>query len=201
MNGPSEIRGESMSDQANFEHIRKTAAQLGAHMLLDPHCVRFRDPALGEALEVWRAIAGDGIPKRRDMTPKVMRPFLNKVALMERLDQPHGTFRYRARLTGQEFTLAYAEMSGKFFDEVVPKKYLARWKQLIDGVLSAMQPLRCLIVPEAFNRDHSVLEMLLAPLLDDDGKANQILFVGKFERGASWAAVAAEEQRFLDGVP
>ncbi len=186
-----------MSDEAVFEQMRKTAVELEANMLLDPHCVRFRDPALGEALKVWRTAASDGLPKRRDMTPKVLRPFLNKVALMERLDQPHGTFRYRARLTGQEFTLAYAEMSGKFLDEVVPKKYLARWKLLIDGVLTAMQPLRCLVVPEAFNRDHSVLEMLLAPMLDDDGKPNQILFVGNFERGRDWAAVQAEEPTLL----
>jgi hypothetical protein len=49
------------------------------------------------------------------------------------------------------------------------------------------------IVPEAFNRDHSVLEMLLAPLADDDGRMNSVLFVGSFERGRAWADVVADE--------
>jgi hypothetical protein len=187
-----------MSEDELIEQFQNEMTATGARFIADTRCDRFRDPALATALKVWREHAETtGIPKRRDLTPRIMQSFLKKVALFERIDQPFGTHRFRARLTGQEFTLAYAEMSGKFLDEVVPAKALMRWTLLGNFVLSWGRPLRYLTVTEAFNRDNSVLEQLMAPLLDDAGNVTQILFVGNFERGRDWATVAAEEETFL----
>jgi PAS domain len=180
-----------------MENLRRALISAGARAFFDPQCRSFRDPVLAEALTLWRANAGSGIPPRRAMTPQTMRAFLTKVALFERIDQPFCAYRYRARLTGPEFTRAYADMTGKFLDDVVPKAYFGRWKLMLDAVLAHGAPFRCITVPEAFNRDHSVLEMLLAPLADDAGKPNQVLFVGNFERGKVWAEVEAEEAKRL----
>jgi hypothetical protein len=188
-----------MSNDAVIERFQQAMTALGARFIIDTRCDHFREPALAEALTVWQEHAGPtGIPKRRDLTPKVMQSFLKRVAVFERVDRPFGTYRYRARLTGQEFTLAYAEMSGKFLDEVLPKKFLVRWKLLGDVVLAWGKPIRYLTPTEAFSRDYSVLEQLMAPMLDDAGNATLLLFVGNFERGQDWAAVEAAEAAFLE---
>ncbi len=188
-----------MSDDAVIERFQAAMSALGARFIIDTRCAHFHEPALAAALKVWQDHAGPtGLPKRRDLTPKVMQPFLKRVALFERVDQPFGTYRYRARLTGQEFTRAYAEMSGKFLDEVLPKKFLVRWKLLGDVVLAWGRPIRYLTPTEAFNREFSVLEHLMAPMLDDAGQATQILLVGNFERGRDWAEVQAEEKKFQE---
>lgn len=188
-----------MSDDAVIERFQEAMTALGARFVIDTHCDHFHEPALAEALKVWQDHSGPtGIPKRRDLTPKVMQPFLKRVAVFERVDQPFGTYRYRARVTGEEFTRAYAEMSGKFLDEVLPKKFLVRWKLLGDVVLAWGRPIRYLTPTEAFNRGFSVLEQLMAPMLDDAGRATQILFVGNFERGRDWAEVQAEEAELLN---
>jgi hypothetical protein len=188
-----------MANDALIERFRAEMTALGARFIIDTKCDRFRDPDLTEALRIWREhCEAGGIPKRRDFTPQVMRPFLKKVAMFERVEQSFETYRYRARLTGQEFTLAYAEMSGKFIDEVLSAKYLVRWKKLGDVVLAWGGPVRYLTVTEAFSRNHSILEHFIAPLLDDAGKPTQLLFVCNFERRCEWDVIASEECRFFE---
>jgi hypothetical protein len=190
-----------MGDDALIERFKAEMTALGARFIIDTQCARFRDPLLSEALAVWRAHCdAGGTARRRDLTPHAMRAFLKRVAVFERVAQPFNTYRYLARLTGQEFTLAYADMSGKFIDEVLPTKFLVRWKKLGDVVLAWGGPVRYLTVTEAFSRDYSVLEHFIAPLLDDAGKATQLLFVCSFERGCDWDTVVAEESRAAEGA-
>lgn len=191
-----------MTDDAVIEHFRSEMASLGARFVIDTACRRFRDPDLAAALAMWRDhCPPDGLPTRRSLTPQVMRRFLKKVAIFERIAAPFGTFRYRARLTGQEFALAYADLSGKYLDEVVPAKYLVRWKKLGDVVLAWGGPVRYLTVTEAFGREYSALEHFIAPLLDNAGNPTQLLFVCNFERGCAWDAIIAEEGRFAANAP
>lgn len=189
-----------MTDEAVLASFSTQMIALGGKFVLDARCARFRAPVLGLALAWWREAAGPaGIPRREAMTPAVMRPFIKKIALFERVERHGGGHRYRARLTGQEFAAAYTEMSGKFVDEVVPEKYLPRWNLVADMALACQAPIRLLLLPEAFNRDHSVLECLIAPLLDETERPTQFFVVANFERGQSWAAVEAEEARASRG--
>jgi Uncharacterized protein conserved in bacteria len=166
----------------------------GARFLLDTKLDHFRNPRLADALLFWRENTSPGsIPPRRHFTPQAMRSFLRNVALFERMVQQDGTYRVRARLTGQEFTKVYTEMSGHFIDEIVPDKYLRRWTLLIDAVLGYRRPIRTLAVPEAFDRKHSVVELLLAPLAGDDGEPSLVLVVCSFEFGTSWQTIWNEE--------
>jgi len=191
-----------MTDMALIDRFRAEMKALGARFIIDTKCDRFRDPDLVQARNVWRSRCGaGGIPKHHDLPPKVMRPFLKKVAIFERVAAPSGHHRYRARLTGQEFTLAYDEMSGRFLDEVLSQKYLARWTKIVDVVLAWGRPVRYLTVTEAFGRGHSVLEHFIAPLLDDAGAATHLLFVCNFERRCEWDTVVADESRPWDDAP
>lgn len=184
-----------MADSELIEQFCQNMTAWGARFILDTQCNRFRHPALAQALAVCREHAGpDGLTNRKALNPRVMQPFLKKVALFERVEHPPGPKRWRARVTGEEFTLAYAEMSGKYLDEVLQRKFLLRWKALADFVLAWGKPVRYLTVTEAFNRDNSVLEHLLVPLMGNE--LSHMLLVGHFQRGAKWDTVVAEEAAF-----
>lgn len=175
----------------------------GVKVLLDPEIVRFRNPTLAEALKLWHQKAAEGaggIPFRRDFTPQSMRPFLQKIALFEAVKQPPDSYRLRARLTGNEFARTFAEMSGKFIDECVPAKFLRRWTLIWEALADSRRPFRGLNIPEAFGRNHSVVEWLAAPLLDDCGDLTQALLVCNFEFGGSWEAVCISEEIYRRGV-
>ncbi len=187
--------GEKPTNREAIEVLRRTLTRDQSRYIIDTDCSRFNHPALAEALRIWRAHAAPhGIPSHRDLGPQVMRPFLKKVALFEYVERFPGEFDFRARLTGPEFSAAYTEMTGKFFDEVANRKHVSRFRSLAATMLAYRQPFRCLCVPEAFTHEDVTLEFLLAPLLDDSGETRQILFVGNFERHRSWSSVTAEER-------
>lgn len=191
-----------MPDDSVIEDLRAALTNDGLQFLIDTRLQHFRHPQLAEALEFWRKRTGpDGIPVRRDFTPQTMRAFLDRVALFEGVKQPTGASRLRARLTGREFARSYAEMSGKYIDEIVPERYRARWNLIWNAVVGFRRPFRMVQVPEAFNRKHSIVEYLLAPLLDDAGELNQVLMVCNFEFGVPWETVQAEEAEYLDQPP
>ena len=187
-----------MPDNRIIEQMQADAKRLGWTGIVTANCNRFRDKDLADAYALWCAKAGpDGIPLRRDMTPRAMQSFLTKVALFEKIAGPDGRHRYLARLTGPKFATLMTEMSGKVIDDVVPAEFLPRWYLVGDGVLAYRAPVRAIGIPEAFGRDFLTAEYLFAPLLDDQGKVKLLLAVVNYESGRSWSAIAAEEAAFL----
>jgi hypothetical protein len=79
----------------------------------------------------------------------------------------------------------------------VPQEFYRRWALLFHAAQDYGRPFRVVFVPEAFGREHSVAELLLAPLLDDDGELNQFVVTLHFEFGAVWETVYAEEVRYI----
>ena len=187
-----------MDENSAIKNLQLALTSEGARFILDPQMTRFRAPVLGEVLAFWRSKAGpDGVPFRRDFTPQSMRSFLSNVALFEVVRQVAGPNRIRARLTGPEFGRTFSDMSLKCVDEVVPEKFYKRWTLIFDTALSYRRPFRSVFVPEAFDREHSVAEFLLAPLLDEVGEQNQFVVAINLEFGASWDAVYAAEATYL----
>jgi hypothetical protein len=187
-----------MPESVVIERLREELARLHWTGLIDADCGRFRDRQLADALRLWRDQRGpEGMPRRSAFTPQNLQPFLKKVALFERIDGPDGRHRYRARLTGQMFGRIWTEMSGHIFDDKVPFAYLPRWYTIGDGLLAHGHPIRLIGLPEAFGRDYLVAEILLAPMLDDDGLATQILAVVNAESDRSWSEIEAEEKSVI----
>jgi hypothetical protein len=170
-------------------------------MICDPFC-RFTYSKHDELLALWRSLPSEsGIPYRRDMTARLLKPYLNSVAIYERVETPGGEVRYRVRLMGSKIVQVFGELTGKFLDEAVPEDFVARWHALPDVTLGTGGPVRLLIRSDTFNKAHMVAEYLCVPLRADDGAAKLVLYAGHYEGQRRWTEVEAEERERLGLEP
>ncbi len=88
------------------------------------------DKAVGALRALWHGArtrgAGDsGVPKRSDLPPEVLRPWLPNIAIVEAVPGGAGAPRFRVRLAGTAaVSFAGRDLTGSFLDEVTtPRLY------------------------------------------------------------------------------
>jgi hypothetical protein len=141
----------------------------------------FEHPELNALLSIWRNLAKDaGIPRRKDLTPQLLRAHLASIAIYEQHAAPDRSVRYRVRVMGVRFTSVLGNLNGKYFDEAVPRQHLARWHAAPDAVIAARAPLRFISRSETANKDFITGEYLVAPLIGDSGEVNTVLSAAAF---------------------
>ena len=134
-------------------------------------------------LEIWNWLATEnGVPRRKSLTPRLLRTHLANVAIYECVEDG----RWRARLMGQRFTEVLGNFAGKFFDEVMTPSLVTRWHAAPQAAIDARVPLRFVSRSETAGKGHITGEYLVAPLAGDDGDVNTVLSCGIF--GATFAA-------------
>ncbi len=179
--------------------FNQTAASKGWPLLCDDSC-GFEHALLGELLTLWRGEAANGIPARTVMTARKLQPFMRNIALYER----NGTGeqrRYRVRLMGSGIVQYYGELTGKFFEDAVPAKYLDRWYGISDVSLIAQKPVRFVLRADTFEKSYMTAEYLCAPLQDDAGMAKFVLVGMIFDGKRPWSVVEAETREKLGLTP
>ncbi|HUO98049.1 MAG TPA: PAS domain-containing protein [Rhizomicrobium sp.] len=186
---------EAPPEIASAAAFNEAAARAGWPILCDDTC-DFTHPMLGGLLELWREEAEQGIPERQEMTARKLQPFMSNVAIYERLSE-RTQRRYRVRLMGSNIVQHYGELTGKYIDEVVPEKYLARWYALSDVAICGRKPVRVLLRADTFDKSHIVAEYLCAPLLADGGGAKFVLLGMVFDGRRPWSVVEDEARRKL----
>ena len=151
---------------------------------------------LGDLYALWRSKAGQyGIPKRSEMTARLLKPYMKSIAIHERVAGPGDTRRYRIRLMGDVATQIAGEASGKFFDEFLPEKSVLIWNAMADAVLGHGAPLRILIRADEVDKSFLVGEMFNAPLLADDSSASLNIASVHFDGKLRWEDVVAQSHR------
>ncbi|MDR3525900.1 MAG: hypothetical protein P4L57_01385 [Rhizomicrobium sp.] len=184
-----------LSSAAEFN---ETAVSKGWPLLCDESC-SFDHAMLPELLALWRNEAADGIPARNALTARKLQPFMRNIALYERNGSGEQR-RYRVRLMGSGIVQYYGELTGKFFDEAVPAKFLDRWYAFSDVALKAQKPLRVVLRADTFEKSYMTAEYLCAPLKDDAGLVKFVLVGMVFDGKLPWTAVEAETRQKL-GLP
>lgn len=176
----------------------RVAAEGGWHSLCDD-TASFAHPDLVKLLELWRseAQAAAGIPPRRVMSPRLLKPFLRDVALYERLVGGDGKRRYRVRLIGTAFAQILGDLTGQFIDEAVPKDFVVRWHGSLDATLGHGAPLRFLSREDTKGMTFLTGEFFSAPLLADDGQMSLVLAAARFSGKRPWTEVDAEARKAL----
>lgn len=181
--------------------LNELAKRRGWAVLCDVMC-RFTLPSLAELHSLWRSKAGPGgIPERSEMTPRLLKPYMNMLTLHERVAHPDGSWRYRVRLMGSGIAQVIGEVSGKFYDEFLPAKAVPRWNAMNDATLGHGAPVRTLVRADALDKTYLTGEFFSAPLLARDGTASLVLAVGRFDGKRRWEDVAAETRRQLGVEP
>jgi hypothetical protein len=177
---------------ASVEDFNALARHSAWFVRCDPEC-RYLFPELRELDAIWRSKCdASGLPFRRDMTLRLLRPFSKMMVLHERIDSPAGERRYRVRLIGSHVVQVIGEVSGKFYDEFLPENYVAMWNAMSDVTLAQSAPVRMLIRADELDKSFLFGEFFSAPLKADDGAANLIISVGHFTGDLRWEDVTAE---------
>lgn len=138
---------------------------------------------------LWRKQAENGAtPRRSQMTPRVLKPFLKNIAIFER---PSNTpVRYRVRVIGTHLAEALGEMQGKYLDEVLPAPVVLQWHARLDLTLAEGRPMRFVSRVDARQLYFLRSETFWAPLASEDEKAPpQILMAANLSfNGEKFAA-------------
>ena len=155
--------------------------------------LEFEADILKEALALWCAHAEPGaIPRRNALTSRAMKPFLGNAIISER--QNDG--RYRLQLMGSRISLMIGDMEGHLLDDCLPSDALRRWSDAFDQALTQLHPFRFVSSVAILDLRFLRAEILLAPLLDEEGLPAIVLGVATFKsdtcgkREAVTAAVA-----------
>lgn len=154
--------------------------------LLTPLTPVYHDWTLGfeeqmprEALAYWNACRGTrSMPGINDVNVRGMKNFIANVSLVDILPSSEGHVDYSVRLTGERVRELYGPIAHRKLSEFLPADMEQRWRQALDVVRTARQPLR--VHGRMSYADHTWLyqETLLAPLgRDDDDVAGMFLMV------------------------
>jgi hypothetical protein len=180
---------------ASATAFNEAASHGGWPILCDEGC-GFDNPMLSGLLTLWQDEAKNGIPPREAMTARKLQPFMRNIAIYERIGEG-AQRRYRVRLMGSGIVQYYGELTGKYFDEVVPEKYLPRWYGVSDLPLLCGKPVRLILRADTFDKSYMVAEYLSAPLTTDSGLTKFILIGMAFDGKRPWSVVEAETRAKL----
>jgi hypothetical protein len=160
---------DSFNDRSRLE---------GWEQLCDP-LLSFEHPDFASVIALWKAQAhGRAMPARSDMTARVLKEFLPRVAMKERMQT--NPSRYRWRLVGTKVAEVLGERTGKFADEDAPPKQVARWNMSCDLVLETRLPMRFTGRVLANNRDYMQSDLLFMPLADENGTPKFVMGFGLY---------------------
>ncbi len=171
--------------------LNELALRRGWALLCDPSC-SFTYKELDTLHALWNSKAGPrGIPKRSEMTARMLRPYMKVISIHERVAGPNGTRRNRVRLMGDVNAQVLGETQGKFYDEFLQESSVPVWNAMTDAVLGHGAPVRILMRSDEVNRSYLVGEMFNAPLLREDGSATLVLGVSYFDGNRRWEDAVA----------
>ena len=190
-----DIPALATSDAAN-----ENARCRGWPIVYDPTC-QFAPGGQNDLLLAWRKLAEAEIPKRQEMSARLLKPLLRSIAIYERIGDG-GARRYRVRLQGSAVVEVIGEITGRTLDEALPEKFLPRWYPMFDVPLATEAPLRILARVDTVQKDFIYGENLCLPLrADDDGEIRLVLISTRYDGTRPWAEAATEECRRLGIAP
>ncbi|HEY4116053.1 MAG TPA: PAS domain-containing protein [Rhizomicrobium sp.] len=153
--------------------------------------LQFCDPDNGFVLDECAALSdlwhntrnGGPLPRRSDLTPQLLKPYLSRLALVEMVEREPPAFRFR--LVGTTVTNSLSERTGQGFDhESATAEQTERWTNSTLLSLQVLKPLRFPIVIAG----RMVGETVLLPLADDDDQPRFVLAYGRYEPQRNWNA-------------
>lgn len=138
-------------------------------------CCRFSDERLQKLHALWLEKAGGGVPTRRQLDMRTLKPFIRNIAILEQNATDDEGYGYRFRLFGSALAMVFGEHTGRSIEEVVLPSALGGWTAFFDMVLTTRAPLFLENYFRGRATAHLKGEMLAAPLSDDAGSVRFVL--------------------------
>lgn len=150
----------------------------GLSYVVDP--AHLGEPVLRPVLDYWELKRhGRALPRRGDIDPFELKPYLRHLFLIEVLPGEH--FRYR--LVGSEITERYGRNStGKTVREIyAAQPELGEWvTQLLLAVTRSARPVLATGPLTAINKEHILSESLHLPLADENDCVGMIFGAARY---------------------
>lgn len=136
-----------------------------------------------ELIELWDWARGDrDLPHRDDLPVRTLKPYLQRLSLVEQIQNDPPQFKFR--LVGTIMTRSLSERTGQTFDDKsASTEQTERWTATSLLSLALKVPLRFPTIIEK----HMVGEMLLLPLADETGAARFVIAYGRYEPTRDWS--------------
>jgi len=159
-----------------FDEYNRAAERDRWPSRVDP-ALAFEAPELREALAVWRKAASNrALPLRTDMTPRLMKRFLSKVAVLD-IVRAAGRSRFRVRLSGTALERTFGGMTGKFLDECLSEPFRSRWEETLKVPLLAGSAVRSIGRVEFRDQSYLMAETFYGPMGADIAAPDAMLIV------------------------
>jgi hypothetical protein len=183
--------------QAIFEQYNLQAERLGWTSRVDPS-LDFAAFELREALAVWRLAAhGRALPLRTALTPRLMKRFLQYVALVD-IVRSAGRTRFRVRLTGTGLEKTFGGLSGTFLDESLPEPLCVRWVATLNVPLLVQGPVRSFGRIAFRDQTYLSIETFYGPMGADIESPDALLLVVHVEPNSKMTKRVIENASLLD---
>jgi len=170
----------STEQERASEQINVLAGRNSWPLIGDP-LLRFATPQLKSVHEVWEAKRGARtMPARGDLTMSDLKMVLPNLAFLSIVRDDART-RFKAKLMGSDVDkFMGGAMTGRFLDEVVPKRFVDKWVALWTPALEARVPTRTVGRVEFADQRFYVSETFHAPLADDGETPDVLMLVSYF---------------------
>ena len=138
--------------------------------------------------DLWHRLRrGRRVPRRSDFDARLLKPYLPRLVLVERVSGDLPSFRFR--LVGTSATQTLSERTGQDFNHhTATPEQTERWTNSALLSLQVLQPLRFPIV----RNGRMVGETISLPLADDNDEPRFVLAYGHYEPQRNWSARSAD---------
>lgn len=159
-------------------HLRPALEPSVSPLVLDWELAFERAPTK-QAFAYWQSLCKGRItPRRRELSPMRMRPFLTHVNLVD-IARAYGGAQpdYIMALQGQHSRDIYGEVAHRKLHEALPPHIVQRWLYAFGHVLEAARPARFFSSISTGGDSCLKGEALIAPLGDEDGGIGSLFVV------------------------
>ena len=136
-------------------------------------------PELTAFLAYWQGLAdaAGGVPLKSAVDAlRIPRGLLPGIGLIDWRPQPDGGVRLFYRLLGTAHRRATAhDYSGRYFDDLYTPEQVARLRTEYAGILAGGRPAYARRGSLKHSREFVMFQRILAPLLDDQGRAHHLI--------------------------
>ena len=170
------------TDQIKARAPRVDLTALESQPLVFDWLVRTTRPETSLARDYLGSLGRRGrLPKRADLAPSEMKPFLSNIGLIDVRLLPTGKD-YFIRLAGSKWESVFGAMKGKLLHEFLPAHIEARWRLVFDTVCARSAPVRVTTRISFNDMTWLATEMFVAPLGDNDAVSSLFMCFTSWNR-------------------